>query len=491
MLHLSVLCDEDLLLSVLKLLPTLNELRLDISRPCVLGRRFFKALLAKPMDDPKGKSDRDWDKYQPKHVENWESSVCPSLKRLVLKYERWLRPTDRLDILPPLMAIGWSRSETTVPLESFRLCFKRSDMKWEVLKLDSGTDVDFAALEIPQLMSFQGFTAFFKSCVTATSTSVMVHHSKLPDHLQHTLPIFEPYFCQLSVLRIHNTGYKRSTFDILPNFFQLEELELSSVDIPSYSINAGLPLFQTLLRLSLRSVTLTWMDGCVFTRLTRLYLNSISFGESLSVVLSVCTHIKYVGGDHPPLQSIFRVPTLIELVMVHDPSFGGTDKDKLRLLPTRMLLLRRPYSTAPEPLVAEIASLVELEVLNVAISGINPFMALLTALGGTIAGIGVPALRSAYVTLDRNAVDDECGEDADTLGKGPRRLICPHLRRLALRTWNASASEKMEIERKCKYIVDTRRRAGQELECCRIWWDDDGPPSIVLDRSGDGFEVKW
>ena len=107
-LHLSVLCDEGLLLSGLKLLPSLNELRLNIARPCVLGRWFFKALLAKPIDDPKGKFDRNWDE-ESEHVRIWESSICPSLKRLELKYERWLRQTDWLDHLPPLMAIGWSR----------------------------------------------------------------------------------------------------------------------------------------------------------------------------------------------------------------------------------------------------------------------------------------------------------------------------------------------------------------------------------------------
>ena len=489
-LHLSVLCDEGLLLSVLKLLPALNELRLDIARPCVLGRRFFKGLLAKPMYDPKGKFDRNWDEDLPKDVGNWESSICPSLKRLVLKYERWLRRTDRLDILPPLMTIGWSRSKTETPLESFRLCFKRSDTKWEVLKLDSGPDVlDFAALDIPQLQPFQGFSSFFKSCVTATATSVMVHKDRVPDHLQYSLPIFEPYFRQLSVLRIHDTDRKELTFDILPNFFRLEELELFSVDIPSYSINAGLPLLQTLLRLSLDFMSLDWMDRCVFTTLKRLNLDivSISFSKLLSVGLPVCTHIKYVGGYH--LQSIFRVPTLIELVKDDVSSIGSNFN--LPLLPTRTLLLRHNQYTPPASLVAGIASLVELEVLKIEFNQLDAPMALLTALGRTIAEIGVPALRSAYATLDRNAVDDEYGDDAGTLNSGPRSLICPNLRQLALRIWNDNASERKEIGRKCKQIVDTRRRAGQELECCRIWWGKDTTPSMVLDTSGDGFEVNW
>ena len=509
-LHLSVMCDEGLLLSALKLLPALNELQLDIARPCVLGRRFFKALLAEPMYDPKGKFDRDWGEDHPQYVKNWESSICPSLKILMLKYERWLRSTDRLDILPPLMAIGWSRRGTAAPLESFRLCFKHSDIKWREIELGSIRQIwwNFKVLDIPQLEAFQWFYSFFESCATAIATSVMVYDGGLPDHLQRNLPIFGPYFRQLSVLRIRNDAHTKSTFDILPNLFRLKELELSSVDIPSHSINAGLPLSQTLLRLSLRCRTLTWMDGCVFTRLKRLCLDRVSFGEPLSIGLPVCTHIKYVGEYHCPLQSIFRVPTLIEFV--HDDDLGTNNG--LQLLPTRSLLLRCYPHTTLKSLVAGIVPLVELEVLSIELNrrhhtlalliadwwaiAENPAMALLTALGKLTAEISVPASRSAYATLDRNipvnnAVDDKYGEDANTFSRGPRSLICPNLRQLALRIWDASASKRKEIGQMCKHIVDTRRRAGQELECCRIWWNWDTTPSIVMDRSGDGFEMKW
>ena len=490
-LHLSVLCDGGLLLSVLKLLPALNELRLTIPRPCVLGRRVFRALLAKPTDDPKGNFDRNWDE-KPKHVESWKSSICPSLKKLELKYERWFRPTDRLDILPPLMAIGWSRRETATPLESFCLCFKRSDMKWEVLKLDSGPDVvDFAALEIPQLKAFEGFSSLFKSCVTATATSVMVYTDNgLPDHLQRTLPIFEPYFRQLTVLRIPSYVHSKRTFDILPYFFRLEELELSHVDIPSHSINAGLPLSQTLRRLCLRYMTLTWMDGCVFTRLKRLYLNRVrvSVGEHLSIGLPVCTHIKYEGDDFHRLPSIFSVPTLIELIK-NDCS-SGVNSSHIRLFPTRTLLLRIHAYDTLESLVAGIASLVELEVLNIELAWPISSIGLLTALGRTVAEIGIPALRPAEVTLDRNIVEDKYGEDAGILSRGQRSLICPNLRQFALRVWDARAWRK-EIEQECKEMVDTRRHAGLELECCRIWWDGDRAPSLVLDKPSDGSGLKW
>ena len=502
-LHLSVLCDEGLLLSALKLLPALNELQLDIARPCVLGRRFFKALLAKPIYEPKGKFDRNWGEAHPQHVKYWKSSICPSLKKLVLKYERWLRSTDQLDILPPLMAIGWSRRGTTTPLKSFHLRFERSDTMWEVFRLYSLDMLDFAARDIPQLRPFEGFSSFLKSCITATATSVMVHSGKLPD-LQHTLPIFKPYFSRLRVLNISNPMHTQLTFDILSNFLQLEELELESVNIPSYSTKTGLPSSQTLLRLFLGAMTLTWMDGFVFTRLKRLYLHRVALGEPLSIGLPVCTHIKYVGENHCPLQSIFRVPTLIEFVHEYDPFLGSNNG--LRLLPTRSLFLRCYPDTTPESLIAGIVPLVELDVLSIEIdqrhhalslvlsdwwaNAENPVMALLTALGRSNADVGVPALPSAYVTFERNAVDDEYGEDAGTLSRGPRSLICPNLRQLALRIWGARDSGREEIGRKCKQMVDNRRRAGQELECCRIWWGGDTTASIIFGTSGDSFQMK-
>jgi len=498
-LHLSVLCNEGVLLSVLELLPALNELQLDITRPCMLGRRFFMALLSKPLGDPKGGIDRNWGDDPPEHVKNWESRICPSLRRLELKYERWLRSTDQLDILPPLMAIGWSRGKSTTPLESFCLCFKGSDAQWKVLTLHSLYHLpDITTFDILQLQPFQKFHSFFNSCVIATATSV-VHHAvdedieedRLPDHFQHTLPLFEPYFRHLRVLRLYNPHGEYPTFDILPNFFRLEELELYSVDIPSYSINADLPLFQTLLRLSLSLTPLLWMDGRIFTRLKRLHLDTVLFGGAFSVSLPVCTHIKYAGGDHCPLQSIFRVSTLIELDRSNEPccDLCWKSSGEKGLLPTRTLLLRDYICSEPESLVAGIASLVELEVLMIKSNQPKRIIALLTVLGRTIAD--VPATRSAFVTFDRNAVDGEYGGDAGSLSGAARSLICPDLTQLALRIRGASASEREEMRGQCEQVVDVRRRAGQELKYCRIYWDEDNTPSLVWGTSSDSVETEW
>jgi hypothetical protein len=492
-LHLSVLCDEGVLLSVLGLLPALNELRLDIARPCALGRRFFMALLAKTMYDTKGNIDRKWGDSL-KHAKIRESRICPSLRRLELKYERWFRQTDQLDILPPLMAIGWSRRETTTPLEYFSLCFQRSDTQWKVLKLHEGIyDLDIAALEIPQLQPFQKFPYFFKSCITATAMSVLHLEDCMPDSYHQTLPLFGSYFRQLSVLRMSHLYETVPTFDILPNFFRLVELQLISVDIPSYSVNDDLPLFQTLLRLSLSLMTITWMDGCDFTRLKRLHLADVSFDEPFSVTLPVCTHIRYDDEDGHPLQSIFCVPTLIELNRGED-LWGQSEQESRRerstlgLLPTRRLLLQGCHlTTRLESLAAELVPLVELEVLMINTDQLGLIAALLSALGRTITETGVLASRSTGVTLDRNAYRGNAG----TFSRGSRSLICPNLTQLALRIWGASALEREQISWQCEQMMDARKSAGQELEYCCIWWGQDKTPSLVLGTSRDGGMVEW
>ena len=442
---------------------------------CV-GSALLLALHAK--DDPNRKFDRKWE-YRSKSIKDWESSICPSLRRLELKYERWLRRTDQLDVLPPLLAIGWSRWYTPTALESFCLRFKRSDAQWKVLNLHRRPRVpDIAALDIPQLEPFQGFPLFFESCVTATATSVMDHtddnKNGLPDHLQQTLPIFGSYFRQLNVLRIYNDHKGYSTFDILPAFFRLEELALTSVDIPPYSINAGLPVFQTLLRLSLASMTLTWMDGYVFPRLKLLDLNRVSFNLPFSVSLPECTHFKYLGGNCHLSQSIFRVPTLMELDMYDENCCdlcweNSIEKGTLGLLPTRTLVLQGGHSIRSESLVAGIASLVELEVLKIISNRPQPSVALLTALGRTIAEIGVPVLRTACAT---HAVDDSYGEDAGPLSRGPRNLICPNLTHLSIWILGSCASRE-GVAWQCEKMMDVRKCAGQELGYCRVWWDED------------------
>ena len=138
-------------------------------------------------------------------METRKSAICPFLKRLELKYERWLRHPEQLDVLPPLMALSWSREDTTAPLESFRLCFKDSNAPWKVWEL-KGLDLLNGILDIPQLQPYlrSQLYPFFKSCVMATATSVIYHDTNVEPigEFQCLLPLFGFYFRHLCVLKV-------------------------------------------------------------------------------------------------------------------------------------------------------------------------------------------------------------------------------------------------------------------------------------------------
>ena len=110
-LSLHVICKEKVLLAVLQLLPGLVELELDIPRPSALGRHFFTGLLAKPGNQGTGELKFDWRELFRKSNTGWRCTVCPSLRILELRYQRWLRPGDDDEFLPPLCALSYSREK--------------------------------------------------------------------------------------------------------------------------------------------------------------------------------------------------------------------------------------------------------------------------------------------------------------------------------------------------------------------------------------------
>jgi hypothetical protein len=510
-LHLAILCKEDVLLSVLELLPALQELQLDLARPSGLGRHFFMTLLAKPTDDLKDEIDREWDSW-PKNRENWKASMCPALRRLEVKFGRWFRQTDQLDILPPLMAMAWSRKKTKAPLRSFHLRVKGDNAQWKVIELHTlrlHQDDIVKAFDIPELQSpkqseFLMSSSFFEACFTAITSSVMdlrLWHLKLDD-LRPALPVFGRYFHQLNILRIHKHQfypYPGSTLDILPDLYRLEELELSSVYIPSYSINVDLPLVQTLLRLSLHSTTLTWMNGRVFPRLKRFCLrgNCVSPFCPWAASLPVCKNIRSDGINCHLLPSILRVPILDELEMCAPfPSGFGSKTDggsgTFGLLPTHIL---RFYADSMQsnPLIQIIAPQVEMEVLMVQSNWARTLIELLTALGKTTTCVDVSTLPSAYDTDERNSIYGEYWEDAGVLGKNLRNPICANLRQLALRVLESSGWERQEIRQLCKQMMVARGRSGKELWRCCIWWGAGNwaeEPSMVFVMTGEGVVVE-
>ena len=310
-LSLSVTCTEKVLLAVLRLLPNLVELKLDIPRPSALGEHFFTGILAFQLAD---KSKFDWRELFRENGTEWRCTLCPSLGVLELKYHKWLRPGYNDDFLPPLLALSWSREKTATPLQC-DVHYKTSAHSWESLNLLR-----------PQVIEAL-------SCLRTTQDGQVTQLSLRTETWKSS--VFEnalvlPFLSRLQVLQITSTSSDdERVLNVLPSFHELRDLELSHVHI--LPLDVDLPLVHTLQRLSLESSTLAWMDGLVFTKLQIFLVDEHGWPETLTrkVGMPACTHIVFRQDKLktlPILQSHFHVPLLNTCILPSTWSHYGYGK---------------------------------------------------------------------------------------------------------------------------------------------------------------------
>ena len=131
-LHINIEATSEAWLKAFAFMSNLEELVIDSSQPPSLGGRALQALIVHPV-----------------HASNLDTTttpggrytpVCPSLKRFGLRYRRWLRPTERFDLIPDLVSIIWSREQySNVALQSFRI-WKGGEQRYP-LELIEGSGV--------------------------------------------------------------------------------------------------------------------------------------------------------------------------------------------------------------------------------------------------------------------------------------------------------------------------------------------------------------
>ena len=297
-LSLSVTCTEQVLLSVLRLLPELVELKLDLPRPSALGKHFFTRLLARPGNQLVNESRFDWRELFRENGTEWRCTVCPSLRDLELTYHKWLRPGYNDDFIPPLLALSWSREKTETPLQS-HVHYKTPLHSWESFNPTH-----------PQVMRAL-------SCLTIPRDGQVTQISLKTETWENA--VFEialviSFYYHLRGLAITSSSLtERHVLNVLPSFHKLRDLELSGVHVPPLDVD--LPLVHTLRKLSLRNSTLAWMDGLVFTQLQRFSVDENGWPEIFKqkAKLPVCTHIAFVHDGLktlPILCSHFHFPLL-------------------------------------------------------------------------------------------------------------------------------------------------------------------------------------
>jgi hypothetical protein len=112
-LHISIEATTQAWTKALPFMSNLEELVIDNAHPSSLGVEVLQSLIVHPV--------------HANYLGNTatlggrNSPVYPSLKRFGLRYRRWLQPNEHFDWIPELMSIIWSRQESKLSLQRFRI----------------------------------------------------------------------------------------------------------------------------------------------------------------------------------------------------------------------------------------------------------------------------------------------------------------------------------------------------------------------------------
>ncbi len=436
-LSLGVVCKENVLLAVLQLLPGLVELELDLPRPSALGKHFFTALLAKPGNQGTDELKFDWRELFRANSTGWRCIVCPSLRILELKYQRWLRPGDNDDFLLPLYALSYSREKAATPLE-LQVHYKSSTNSFESWKSTlPQVKQAISCLEVPQ-----------HGQVTHLSLRTRGWNNVVYENA-----LFVPFLHHLQILEIAASFDERGVLNVLPFCHELRELKLFFVDIPPLAHGVDLPLVHTLQKLSLINSKLAWMDGLVFTQLQRFDVYEPGPHETFKqkVGMPACTHIvfqQYGLRSLLPFQSNFHLPFLKVFMSLsewnHDNETVISALQQIHAKRFRFLI----FSSSTR-LLELLESKDEVEQLDLAI----------------IPRSGSPSSSAelAQVMLTRMSVTDHI----------TMKVPCPNMRVLKLQFFDIPVANRGQVGRSCRQMMDSRRSVGYRLEKCYIWWHEE------------------
>ena len=295
-LNLSVPCGEQLLVCILRLMPTLQELSLGLPSPNALSERFFQAFILRAPDKDSA----------PRAV--WLSRqavdpLCPSLGTLTLSYKRWLRGPDNKRLIPVFSDIVGSRQQKKY---RFKLSLKLDEMlglpSWQVARPSQ----DF------QFQSHLSLGISYSHAIIRIST---------------TLPVigFVPLpFKEVDYLHLHHIPHNLP----IDFHFTLDHMELSlepsGQPILPTSRPCNLPLFHALRALVVNNTNPSFLAGHTFHRLERCRVVGPSKldripSQGLFTEMPVCTRLDM---DDPVLLATFKLPQIRELAL----DFSGSER---------------------------------------------------------------------------------------------------------------------------------------------------------------------
>jgi hypothetical protein len=457
-LYLAILCQNRALLALLQQLPGLNELRLDLPRSSALGKHFFTQLLAKPVGEI------HWTQLRKlKSSKDWKSMICPSLKVLELKYQRWLRQSDCVDFLAPLFAVSQSRARTVTQLK-LEVHFRSSQDTWRSFALNSESTISVSTLEIPAFVHSDQSTPIDlpENCFTGASLDVIQTHN-WQTTIYETLVL--PFcFNHLQVLQLR--AKQSQKLNVLHLFRQLKDLRLQNIEVSLLTLGGDLPFVHALRRLHLQASTLAWMDGQVFSRLQLFVVDEYGWPESFKhkVQMPACTYIQFIQDDLkvlPLLHSNIYLPLLNTWELCKELGSVSYDQNGFRALMS-----------------------IQVKYLELRIAALFPGLRYLLEAKYEVEQL---VLRLSTHIDPREMLQMLSPVTSNSM------MPCANVRVLKLLFENLGGYNRDSVSHWCTQMMSSRGLADCPVEKCCIWWERNawgGPPSQVLATQNGKFIME-
>ena len=293
LLRLDVRCSERLLVSMLELAPTLEELWLGLAHANTFRKSFFQAFIAR---EPNADSVSEMVGSPSETI----APLCPSLKTLHLHYKKWMRGPDEKSLVVAFSDIMGSQQLETKSSFSLRLSFGEAlgESHWTIGK------------PVRKIQNLRDGDFIFG---ISTLHSIIPMSTLLPERGLVSLPFKNAESLHLSA------GVSTS----LEFFVNRELMELIVYDYdrppPPTSLPCALPLFDALRVLVITCDNPSFLAGHTFHKLERCRLlkeNRLMHSPSQHMLtrieMPVCTRVDI---DDPWVLAAFKVPQIHELAL--------------------------------------------------------------------------------------------------------------------------------------------------------------------------------
>ena len=330
-LSLNILCGDRPLLDALAQMVTLEELLLDLPHPSALGVSFFEAMCAVPMGTFTGQTSREWVRWA--HCgTTWEAKMCPSLSKLKIQYARWLRRGETDMVTPLLITVAWSRENLFFPLQ--QLSLKRGEGRPLELGRMANRNPSLEQMWVcaqGHRLSHEPEETLYLSILTSVihkSIGFVSGKSEFPFKIvgeQHEFPLkmiggqqYGTFFCHLRAFHHRPPFPPAGSYNILPFFENLEELDVSNFNFGPCPPAANVLLCRTLRILNVHNTPLDWMDGRIFKRVTKCRISMGTNGHirKLSrVEMPACKWMEFAGSKYFDILAPFHLPGLESLLL--------------------------------------------------------------------------------------------------------------------------------------------------------------------------------